>query len=516
MFPRSLALLGAAWLVSLTGDPANAAPLTPAAQRSPTEIEREALRLLQAGRQSKAEELLEQTLATRDDLRVPFAVISLGRREMLARLPAIAPSCRQYQRVLFLHAACQRSRFDIPASLPYFYLVLLIDSETPAGACAKHVIFLDAAMTKDVDGKIANLGKLADAHPDDPLIRWMAAVQCRAHDRNAIGVAHYQKLAERWKPGPVLLHQTYANLLDELHRYDEALQERYQAVKLEPAAWNYDGLGNTLRYLGRYREAHDAHAKAVTLSPTSSQHWVNWGVTLSAEKRFSEAVLRCDVAVLLERWNWRAYYARGGAYDGMRDFDRAIADYSEALRLNPDHAYILCDRARAFAAKFDYDRAIDDCTEAIRRDPQHVDAYRIRAQQYATQGDLDRAMADCDAALRLRPEESESHYDRGTLWAAKREVDRAIADFTTALRLDPKNLRAYHNRANAYGRKRDFDRAIADYSAAIRLDPKNAKGYRDRAAAYQAKGETAKAEADFALAKKLRLPPDKRTAQALP
>lgn len=48
------------------------------------------------------------------------------------------------------------------------------------------------------------------------------------------------------------------------------------------------------------------------------------------------------------RWPGRyvafAYYERGGAYQGNGDFDRAISDYSEAIRLDPGYLFADYDR----------------------------------------------------------------------------------------------------------------------------------------------------------------------------
>ena len=135
-----------------------------------------------------------------------------------------------------------------------------------------------------VNDAFADFKKLVDENPDDIMIRWMLAVQCRNWDRNAEGAELYRQILERWNPGPVLVHQTYANLLDELGRFEEALVERYKAVKMEPAAWSYDGLGNTLDSLGRYKEASEAHAKAARLAPASLPIWFHWARGLLARE----------------------------------------------------------------------------------------------------------------------------------------------------------------------------------------------------------------------------------------
>src|ERR1700730_10781316 len=53
-----------------------------------------------------------------------------------------------------------------------------------------------------------------------------------------------------------------------------------------------------------------------------------------------------------------AYYNRGIAYKAKGDLDRAIADYSEALRLDPKDAFAYTNRGSAYYAKGDLERAL--------------------------------------------------------------------------------------------------------------------------------------------------------------
>src|SRR3954451_17544471 len=77
-----------------------------------------------------------------------------------------------------------------------------------------------------------------------------------------------------------------------------------------------------------------------------------------------------------------AYSNRSGAYRLKGEHDRAIADYDEAIRLNPDQAFTYANRGAAYRLKGEYDRAIADLSEAIRLKPDHASAYANRGEAY--------------------------------------------------------------------------------------------------------------------------------------
>ena len=52
-----------------------------------------------------------------------------------------------------------------------------------------------------------------------------------------------------------------------------------------------------------------------------------------------------------------------------------MAEYTEAIRLDPNYARAYDSRANAYGIKKDYDKAIDDCTKAIQIDPKYARAY---------------------------------------------------------------------------------------------------------------------------------------------
>jgi uncharacterized caspase-like protein len=146
-------------------------------------------------------------------------------------------------------------------------------------------------------------------------------------------------------------------------------------------------------------------------------------------------------------------------------------------------------RGLAYRSKGEYDRAIADFGEVIRLDPKYALAYMIRGSAYNDKGSYDRAIADLDESILVNPRYGPAYLSRGLAYDNKRDHDRAIADFDEANRwqgFDPKEALAYNNRGLVYASKRDYARAIADYNRALTLDPTLAAARQNRQSAQAA------------------------------
>jgi tetratricopeptide (TPR) repeat protein len=208
------------------------------------------------------------------------------------------------------------------------------------------------------------------------------------------------------------------------------------------------------------------------------------------------------------------YFYRANAYYNKGEKDWAIADFSKALKLNPNLAEVYNNRGAAYRKKGEYDQAIEDFNQTLKLNPNLADAYNNRGVAYRKKGENDRAILDYNQALKLNPNSAEAYINRGAAYGVKGEYDWAIDDFNQALKLNPNYAQAYNNRGFAYFFKGEYDRVIDDFNQALKLNPNYAEAYGGRGLIYRFKGDNQKAIADFQTCLKLAQTPQlKQLAQ---
>src|SRR5947209_14774436 len=97
-----------------------------------------------------------------------------------------------------------------------------------------------------------------------------------------------------------------------------------------------------------------------------------------------------------------AYNNRGNAYTTKGEYDRAVQDCDESIKLNPNYARAFNNRGVAYQKKGAYDRAINDFDESIKLDANYVSAFANRAETYLSKGKYERAVRDNEEAIRLK------------------------------------------------------------------------------------------------------------------
>lgn len=148
----------------------------------------------------------------------------------------------------------------------------------------------------------------------------------------------------------------------------------------------------------------------------------------------------------------------------------------EAIERSPDKARLYYARACVYIDRKEYEKAVIEASETLKLSPNHVEAVHVRAEALQRLGRVDEAMRDFSRAVALAPDVGVRYYNRAVAFDAAGDLSSAIADYSRAVVMEPRNDKALNNRGIAYLKAGDADRALEDIRRACSMGYKTACG----------------------------------------
>jgi tetratricopeptide (TPR) repeat protein len=160
-------------------------------------------------------------------------------------------------------------------------------------------------------------------------------------------------------------HRLRAYFYQDTGDLDRAIEGYGEAIRIKPYAWYYSSRadlyrrkGDETRAIADYSEALRIHDADFAKGPNHANYYGRSEVYRELG-RFDEALRDFDV-LLKQQKEWNGYHIvqRGDLHLNKGDVERAIADYSEVIRREPDDENAHFRRALAYRAKGDNAAAI--------------------------------------------------------------------------------------------------------------------------------------------------------------
>lgn len=240
------------------------------------------------------------------------------------------------------------------------------------------------------------------------------------------------------------LAKKFVNLAAEANRneqYELCIELATKAITLDPK--NSDGYVNRVAGYGNMndKEDFDERAKADIetirkLNPKGSAlTYSNEGLKLINDGKYEEAIEKANIALQIDPKLAHGYFIRGYAYGAMEIFDKASADMSKAVELNPKDELALVNNAYYLRRFGKFEEAVEQYTIAIEIMPETktVIVYDNRGKAYAALGRFDKALEDWLVAYNYSKTFTEFVYvilgyaSKGNIAKTKELLDKSFA-----------------------------------------------------------------------------------------
>lgn len=284
-----------------------------------------------------------------------------------------------------------------------------------------------------------------------------------------------------------------------LEDYAGAKDDATLAIERNPFITDaYEVRGVALQNMGRLEEAVADYDKALSMLPENKGILFNKALAEEELKNYDIAQ-ECYTQLLKAHPRFDSgYIGRARLYLAQCDTVSALADLDKAIELNKNaiNAYVI--RADiSIKREKDYQRALEDMNEAIKLQPHYAGFFINRAFLRYNLDDYFGAMADYDYAISLDPTNVVAYFNRGLLLAEVHGNDRAIQDFSKVLQINADDYRALLNRSLLYEETGNYKLAIEDINKVINQFPDFYGLYFSRMGIYEKMGDKINAEKDY-------------------
>ena len=154
-------------------------------------------------------------------------------------------------------------------------------------------------------------------------------------------------------------------------------------------------------------------------------------------------VIKFNDLIKKDPGNADAYYNRAWVYASKGEIEKALGDYTKAIKLNDRYTDAYYNRGLLYARMKRPESAIKDFSTVIKLDPSSVDAYCNRGNANYQLGRNGFAIQDYTTAIEIRHDDADILYNRGVAYLAEGRKSESLADFRMAAKMGHKRALDY-------------------------------------------------------------------------
>lgn len=121
------------------------------------------------------------------------------------------------------------------------------------------------------------------------------------------------------------------------------------------------------------------------------------------ENRLKDAVDLYTRLILVSP-NHFIYNHRGLVYFTLSEYDKAIDDFTTAIKMAPNDTRVYTNRGLTYRMLKKYDESLADFNKSLQLNPLWPDTFYGRSLTYYDLGDIQKALEDCDKAISIKPD----------------------------------------------------------------------------------------------------------------
>ena len=182
-----------------------------------------------------------------------------------------------------------------------------------------------------------------------------------------------------------------------------------------------------------------------------------------------------------------SYENRVVAYLQLKNYPLAIQDATKVIEADPKRGLVILNRGFAYEKLGQFEKALADYTTALKLMPDDAQTYFSKADiEFIQLKQLQPAIDDYTKGLAIEKTNIDVLLNRAACQFQLKNFPAALADYSSALALKPGNGEITKNRAAVYLQLKDYKSAIVDYSTYLQKAGASgdANVYRLRAACY--------------------------------
>jgi len=178
---------------------------------------------------------------------------------------------------------------------------------------------------------------------------------------------------------------------------------------------------------------------------TTAAEWYAKGKEYQNNSDYTNAINAYSEAIKLDEYFAAAYFWRGLAYEQRYpyDWELAISDFTTSIKYNYNLAYSYNNRGYAYADKYyekhDYNKALADYNEAIKIDPDNFTFIANRAKLFYDMENYKSAVDEYTKAINLKPDNGFLYCMRGLSYSSLGKWENSFQGIATAAELESWN-----------------------------------------------------------------------------